>query len=419
MVSVPGCVRVFVSVGVVVGPLALAGCSKPGGTSSDAGAMGAATSATPTASGAPAANPRAAKSANATNGPSVLGERLTTRIINDPAQQGLAVGVVAVPEKWRYQPTIVWNYANYSNPVTLSAVAENPDSAEAVFAFPAAQFFELRPDYGMLRPGQNSGGLIFARRVPPLMALGQFVQRTRGAMSNLTFVGSKDLPDLPAALKLPPSPNQQGLGMKVTYTLNGQPVEEEFYAVYYAVDIPYDGPQGRTWQTNWGLQVHSFRAPSGTLDTRRPVFAAIAKSFRPNPEWQARLAAINAYLAQEFNRQLQAGYDAIAAAGRLSQQISANNDAMIAGIERQRQAAAASGSRAATTSSGRTASDEFDDYIRGVHTVDDPYYGTSQHAATEQFHWTDGYGNYRHSNDTTYDPNRSETGNWQPMPMTR
>ena len=42
------------------------------------------------------------------------------------------------------------------------------------------------------------------------------------------------------------SPNQRGMGVKVTYQLNGAPVEEEFYAVYDSVEIPYDGPRGRT-----------------------------------------------------------------------------------------------------------------------------------------------------------------------------
>jgi hypothetical protein len=146
--------------------------------------------------------------------------------------------------------------------------------------------------------------------------------------------------------------------VKVTYDLNGRPVEEEFYAVYYSVDVPYDGPQGRTWQTNWGLtSLHSFRASAGTLDTRRPIFAAVAKSFRPNPAWMERLTAINAYLQQQFNRQIQAGYDQIAAAAALSRQISANNDAMIAAIDRQLEASrAASASRAAEA---RSANEKF------------------------------------------------------------
>jgi curved DNA-binding protein CbpA len=182
------------------------------------------------------------------------------------------------------------------------------------------------------------------------------------------------------------------------------------------VEIPYDGPQGRTWQINWGLNsVHSFRAPTGTLDRRRPVFAAIARSFRPNPAWQQRLAAVNAFFQEQFNQQLQAGYDQIAAAGQLSRQISANNDAMLAAIDSRLRASRA----ASNSSSGRSANDKFSDYIRGVETVDDPYYGTSQHSNTETYHWTDGYGTYRHSNDPSYNPNASESSGWQLMTPTR
>jgi len=345
-------------------------------------------------------------------GPVVLGEHFVTRVITDPGQGGMSVGVVSVPESWRFKSNIVWNYAHYSSPVTTSSSTENPTNEEAVYGYPAAQFFTVRPAMGYYRPGQNVGGLVFAEPVPAVQALAQVIQQIRGGSTRLQFVGSKNLSDLPAAMRLPASPNQQGVGIKVSYNLNGKPVEEEFYGVYYAVQIPYDGPQGRTWQVNWGLAaLHSFRGPAGTLDARRPVFAVIAKSFRPNPVWLQRLVGINTYLAAEFNRQLQAGYDQIAAAAALSREISKNNDTMIASIERQRQASSAT-SPNATTGSEQA---KFDDYVRGVDTVDDPYYGTSQHASTEQFHWTDGYGNYRNSNDVTYDPNRSEVGQWQLM----
>jgi hypothetical protein len=349
-------------------------------------------------------------------GPVIDGEQFSVRQILDRQQGGLPVCVFVAPEKWRDTSQVDWKYEHNSNPVAISASAENPINEEAFFAFPAAQFFCLRPDTGFYRPGQNVGGLIFAQLRTPGQTLLAFIQQARGGHSKLQVVGSKELPDLPKAVRLPPSENQRGIGVKVTYEFNGKPVEEEFYAVFYSVDIPYDGPQGRTWQNNWGLNaLHSFRAPLGTLDRRRPVFATIAKSFRPNPAWQQRLAAINAYLTDQFNRQLQAGYDSIAAAGRLSRQISANNDAMIAAIDRRLETSRAVGSGSGT----RTATDKFSDYIRGVDTVDDPYYGTSQHANTEQRHWTDGYGSYRHSNDATYNPNQTEKGDWQLMQPSR
>ena len=295
---------------------------------------------------------------------------------------------MAVPESWRFNSEVKWNYEHNENPVTVAMSAENPASSEAVFGYPQARYFYLRPSSPYLRPGQNSGGQIFAVAQPPVQVLASLVQQARAGAAKLHYVGSKDLPELPAALNVPPGGNQRGVGVKITYELGGGMVEEEFYGVFYSIDVPYDGPQGRTWQINWGFTgLHSFRAPLGTLDRRRPIFAAVAKSFRPNPAWQQRLAAINAYLAEQFNRQLQAGYDAIAAAGRLSRQISANNDAMIAAIDRQLQASRTS---SAGGSTGRSAVEKFDDY-----------------------------GNYRNSNETSYDPNRTEAGNWQLMKPTR
>jgi hypothetical protein len=352
----------------------------------------------------------------AAHGLVVDGEHFTTRTVRDAQQGGLPVLIFAAPEKWRDSSQVVWNYEYNANPVSMAASVEDPDSPEAYYAYPGVRCFSLRPDSNYYRPGQNVGGLIHARQIPPAQALLSFVQRARGGFPRFQVVGSKDLPGLPAALSVPAGPNQHGIGLKVTYELKGQPVEEEFYSVAYSVDIPYDGPQGRTWQNNWGLDyLHSFRARQGTLDKRRPVFAAIPKSVRINPAWRERRDAVVAYLAEEFNRQLKAGYDQIAAAGRLSRQISANNDAMVSSIDRQLQASRASAPR----SQGRSASDKFDDYVRGVDTVDDAYYGTSQHSYNEQYHWTDGYGSYRNSNEPGYNPNQQENGNWQLMQPAR
>lgn len=350
-------------------------------------------------------------------GPLIDGERFTTRQIVDPYQGRIPVCVFIAPTSWKDQSQVVWNYAHVSSPVRIGASAENPSNAEAFFAFPAAEFFCLRPDAGYYAPGQNLGGLLYSRQpLPPAQALLEIVQQLRAIAPNLKVIGTKDLPELADALRLPKSDKQRGIGLKVSYDFNGAPVEEEFYAVHYAIEIPYDGPQGRTWQINWGLNsVHSFRAPKGTLDRRRPVFAAIAKSFRPNPSWQQRLAAVSAFLQEQFNRQLQAGYDQIAAAAQLSRQISANNDAMLAAIDARLRASSAP----AGSSSGRSANDKFSDYVRGVETVDDPYYGTSQHSSTETYHWTDGYGTYRHSNDPSYNPNASESSGWQLMTPAR
>jgi hypothetical protein len=340
--------------------------------------------------------------------PAATSEPFAVREVHDAAQGGMLAGVVSAPASWKVDVNIAWNYEDISAPLQVTSSFVNPASPEAVFGFGSYPCFDLQPR-GYFQPGRRYGGLLYARPQPPVGTLAGFVREARHGADGLRFVGSKDLPDLPAAMRLPPSPDQHGVGVKVAYDLDGKPIEEEFYAVHYVTRIPYDGPQGRTWQINWGLaDIHSFRAPAGTLDRRRPVFAAVAKSFHANPAWEARVKAVDAYLADQFNRQLQAGYDQIAAAGAVSRQISANNDAMIANIDQQ---LASSGA----TPTARAESDQFDDYIRGVETVADPYYGTSQQDANAQYHWTDGYGGYRDANDPTYDPNHTEVGSWTPM----
>ena len=344
------------------------------------------------------------------------GEHFTVRTIIDRQQGGMPVAVFVAPEHWVSHSQVIWNYADTSAPVHASAGAENPADAQAFYLFPSLDLFWLLPT-GYYRQGQNYLGQIYAQPMRPEALLAKFAEQMRGRQPGFRVIGSKSLPGLAAALNLPASNAQQGVGLKVSYELDGKPIEEEFYGVYYHADIPYDGPQGRTWQTNWGLIApHSFRAPAGVLDRRREVFTAISRSIRRNPAWQARLAAVNQYLAEQFNLQLQAGYDQIAAAGRLSQQISANNDAMLASID-SRLKTSPNGS--SVTVGGRGSADKFDDYVRGVETTDDPYYGTSQHANTESYHWTDGYGSYRNTNDGSANPNQTETGNWTLMQTTR
>jgi hypothetical protein len=375
--------------------------------------VGAASATTATASRAAVAEP----AGRATSETALIDkEHFTLRTIIDRQQGGLVLGAFMAPAGWPDQSQVIWNYAHTSDPVTAAMKVENPANLEAFYLYPNLDLFWLLPDTSNHGNGQNVGGLLHMRSMPPAATLAAFINQVRHGFQNLHFVGSKDLPGLPAALHLPATPNQRGIGAKITYDSNGRPTEEEFYAVYYCADIPYDGPQGRTYQRDWGLMfLHSFRAAKGDLDKRRAIFAHIAKSFRTNPAWTQRQAAINAYLAQQFNRQLQAGYDQIAAAGRLSRQISANNDAMLASIDARLQASRTSSSAVG----GRSPTAKFDDYVRGVDTTDDPYYGTSQHSSNESYHWTDGYGSYRNSNDASYNPSQSENGNWTLMPSSR
>src|SRR5262249_55685596 len=111
-------------------------------------------------------------------------------------------------------------------------------------------------------------------------------------------------------------------------------------------------------------------------------------------------------LAAEFNRRIAQGYAQIQAAAQMSRTISANNDAMLRSMQAQRQAQAQrdAARRAASTASS-SPNDEFSLYIRGTQRMQDPYWGESEQVYAQRYHWTDGYGNYRSSNDPSYNPN--------------
>ena len=344
--------------------------------------------------------------------PKIEGEQFTPRLVVDRQLRGMTAFGFRAPAGWKDQSKIFWDLDNPNLPATAEVVVENPGNLEAFYLYRPAQLFTLKPDMGYQRDGAVAYGLTKANPVPPAQALAFFIREARAGAPKLKLIGSKELPGLPKVLKLNYAPTQKGVGIKITYERDGKPVEEEFYGVYYYLEIPYDGPQGRTYQINWGLiGVHSFRAPAGTLDKRRPVFGAIMKSLQGNPEWIRRVVEVQKNIGARISQQQQAGWDSIAAAGARSREISRNNDAMLAAIDRQLVA-----SRPAPTASGRSGTDHFDDYLRGVDTTDDPYWGTSQHSSSEQYHWTDGYGSYRNSNDGSYDPNQHENGGWTLMP---
>jgi hypothetical protein len=206
-----------------------------------------------------------------------------------------------------------------------------------------------------------------------------------------------------------------GVGVRIEYAGPQGPMEEEFFALQCRNEVPYYGPQGTTVQTNWYLlSPHSFQTHQGRLDTQRPVLQAIRRSARVNPAWQQLYAQIMQQLAAGFNQQIEAGYQSIYAAGQLSRQISANNDAFLNAMQQQRAAEHAQ-FQAARHADQRSATDEFSDYLRGVQTYEDPYWGQSQHASDYQYVWTDGFGNYRYSNDPSVHPSIGDNINWQLM----
>ena len=329
----------------------------------------------------------------------------------DRAQGGLAVGTIAVPEGWTADSRVDWTYSNVSFPVRMSLRVAAPDGSAWLETFPSEMFYWLDPRDTSVPVGGHSLGMIHAPGIGIGDAMKHFVvTRYRGRAQNLQVVGYRQIGNLAQALGKPAMPGES-LAARVRYTVNGRTIDEEFFALLTSVNrIPYHGPQGTTYESHRVLAyVFSMGAADGKLDGLHPVLGFVASSWRPDPNWERYSQQIYQELSRRFNQYIAQGYAQIAAAGQLSRAISANNDAMLQTMEAQRQAANVRQQQQASVN------DSFDQYIRGTERMEDPYWGTSEHSYNNQYHWTDGYGNYQHSNDPTFDPNINSNQNWQRM----
>lgn len=372
----------------------------------------------------------ATKTAPATAPSAATKEKFVERVITDTEHEGMRAATIHVPEKWRFESKIEWHYNWVEYPLSYSAHAENPDNAEAYFQYPLLRFdsTEVAPQFRQydkssnLPPGSRlPTGALSSPPQPPMQALAAFIQKTRSNVPNLKWIGQQDLPDLAKVLKLDLSPNQHGVAIKIGYDLNGQPVEEAFFGVYYTSQGANAGVNaGMIKQTNWGFQaLQSMRAPAGTLDKRMPMFCVIAKSMYVNPEWVRLSKAINARMLADFNQKLKQGYDQLRAAQAIMEQTMRDQAAFQANFDKQEAAFRnSSGVNDDFLRDGpRGAADHWDDLIRGVDTVNDPSTGgTTQLSNLGQYHFTDGFGNYRTTDDPNYTPEKAgEVGSWQLM----
>ena len=368
---------------------------------------------------------------------SIAGEKFVERVIPDTEHGNMRAATIHVPEKWSFESKLEWHYGWTEYPLIVSYHSENPANAEAFFQYPLQRLetVDVAPQYrqyskNQAKPGERlPTGAIWMPPMPPTQALAKFIQKTRPNAENFKWLGQRDLPDLAKFLKMDPWPGDHGVAIKVGYDLNGQPVEEAFFGVYYITKVGSDAVSagnlsvsaGAFQQTNWGFRaLQSFRAPAGTLEKRMPTFCVIAKSIYVNPEWVRLTKAINDKMMADFNAKMKQGWDQLRATQAIQEQTARQQAAFQANFDKQEEAFRNSpGVDDSFLRDGgkRSAADHWDDLIRGVDTVNDPSNGgTTQLSNAGQYHFTDGFGSYRTTDDPNYTPEASgEVGSWTRM----
>jgi hypothetical protein len=326
--------------------------------------------------------------------------------VADTQQGGLIALRYAVPQDWKTSGGLEWHYNDLYTPVQLHIRAEAPDASAWIESYPADLFYWLDPRWDNFKGGNGDTGGIHATNITLPDAMRRYViQRYRGREKNLKILGSRPVKDLAKALGQPDIAGE-GIDFRITYEAGGQPIDEEFFGLMTPkLTIPYHGPQGTTYEYHRSLVlVHSLGARRGKLEDARPVLGYIAHSAQVDKIWEQRRDVVFKQLQDAFQRNLAAGYARIEAAGRLSRAISANNDAMIQAMDQQR-AAAASVRSANPSADASSAAEDFDQYTRGTEKVTDSSGEVSEQSSLYSYHWTDGFGNVVHSNDSSYDPN--------------
>jgi hypothetical protein len=354
------------------------------------------------------------------------GLNFTTYEVPDPNFGGIRVASISIPAGWRTSSQVQWDFTSANYPVRVHVRVQSPDGKMWIDLLPMDAVYWM--DF-LARPipfGQRSYGAVYAPNASIEQAMQHLiVLPARGQMPGFQITATRpvDVARLGQAFNYQ-NLRGEAMSMRVRYTLNGAPAEEDFFTFYTAVQtIPYTGPQGTTHEFHRMLLLsHAVGATDGLLASVYPLLGTVAASIRPDENYQRHIQAVQGYITAQYNAYLQRGYDSIYAAGQLSRTISANNDALLSSMQQQRAAQTrADAARRAAAGGGTSPNDAFSQYIRGTTRMSDPYWGTSERDSNYSYHWTDGQGNYRASNDAGFNPNIGAGGgpNWQRMEPAR
>ena len=315
----------------------------------------------------------------------------------------------AVPQDWKAAGKADWNYRDLYEPVRIHSRAEAPDGNAWFEGYPDELFFWSDHDTNS-NPSVVMGGIHYRNITVQEALVHHVIARYRAHVANLQVLGYRPVTNLARAMGLTDAPGE-GICVRIRYTQDNQPVDEEFYGLMTPViKIPYTGPQGTWYEFHRGLSLaHSFGARGGKLEGLRTLLGSIGPSVRNDPAWVKRAQDLNAQISKEFFRQLQISNDQGRAAVEMSRVISANNDQMIRDMDARRATSNAAASRTTTAGNANGAferqTDDFDQNLRGTEHVTDAWGQVSDQPNQYNYHWTDGFGNFVHSNDASYDPN--------------
>ena len=346
-------------------------------------------------------------------------------VMDEQAQ--MPVFAIRGPVDWTLESRVQWNLNNNVVPVTLGAALTDPQETKRLQFFSKLTCYWLTGDAALNNPGQMNMGMLNVAPMEPKAALAEAVTKIYQAdVPGLQITGVREVPGLPAALGQA-GPNATGVGLRAVFPWEGKRMEEEIYAVYVIDSATLRGEAGVTTQTTWGLtDVHGFITQEGQMDANRSMFTYMVLSATPNPAWVELHVNVRQQLDAQFRQNLIDNRRAREAIMAQSRALAAENEAFRANIMQRHRAAmddtahksfiAGIHGGGSSSGGGMSSHDKYVDSIHDRETFNDSstVTGTSQHGYADH-HWSDGWGNYIHTDNPNVDPNIGSTVQWEEL----
>jgi hypothetical protein len=336
--------------------------------------------------------------------------RFKKYIYIDQQGTGLEAFSFLMPSDWTFDGGMTWILDNPAMPSVTAFRVYNPKGKEEfeVFANQCNFWTTNLQLLGMFPPGTKYFGSTVKKPVTAQKALRNIVlPKHRKNFQDLTVIKDEDVPELPIALGA--GKQAQGYGssgatgakLRVSYTQNGIPMEEEFYAVVESMTFPVQGMYGTTYNTLWYIDyIFSFKSEKGKLESYTQVFQTITSSFKVNPQWYAKYSNVIEYLAQQQITRIKS-------VGEFSRMLSQMSDQI--SDEKMKQ----------FESRGDVydkVSQKFSDNTLGIDRYYDPHEGREVELPSGYNHaWSNNKGEYIIIDDPNFNPNVGSNLDWRPL----
>jgi hypothetical protein len=328
--------------------------------------------------------------------------KFTLSAIQDPLiTKGEAI-LFLLPEDWKYEGKVDWDFSNNTAPANIQARFYSADESVQYINYPT-QFYiqqsQMMAMSGMGIGGKYLGCTIVANGISSAETTANEVLQKLQALPNGTSFSS---------VKSVPSQNQADIDMKnanphaniiaETVVMQGacQSNTGKFNVYVICTVTGVNNPQlGLVY---WLVRPEVFLLKEDANKAKNEsVLTALYKSFRPTKNFTNCSQQVSQMLSNNF-------YGGVREAGAISQQISRNNDAMIASIDAQ--------FRQSGSSSSSSSNSGFNDYIKGVDNYKDAEGYRYELPSSYNNAWKNGNGEIILSNEHGFDPNVGSTQNW-------